>query len=257
MEVPLRQEVLDAISGLGLERVFHGHPLQRRIMDVTKPLRTHIVEREGNVSSKPLSQGTFWDITHKYRLDIFQLEIPNVLNQLAYAAGLAKIYVPMLAKPVAPYIPKMADRFFWYHIDLGTRTVSSVWDRVALLLDLAFELSLERECTLKTIMRELPKREEKIIKVEAFKQLKRFREVEFLEVEGRSTLGSRHEVTHVILPSTRFLHHFLNTHSKQPGKVPVEDMPEERLEFLVRHHRLLMRGVGFALDLIEWRWPGG
>jgi hypothetical protein len=157
--------------------------------------------------------------------------------------------------PIAPYSPTIADTFLWYHVDFGMRLVSSGWDRVALLLDLAFDLHTERDCSLPRVLQEIPRVSPKAVHEDSFKDLKRFRDSAFTEIEGRASLGSRHEITHIMTLSTRLLFEFFDAATNLPGKVPPLERASERLKLLRKHHGHLLDGIASAVDLVAWKWP--
>jgi hypothetical protein len=256
MPAPLADEVLAKIRELKLELVSNDHPLQEALFSRLAPLRNSLLALEAsNGGNRPLSASTFWEITPKYRFDILSLEIPKIANQLALAISQAAIYFPLRTIPIIPYSPIITDSFFWYHIDFGTRLVSSGWDRVALLLDLAFHLKTERDCSLRRVLHDIPRISSEAACQKSFRNLKMFRDTAFREIEGGSSLGGRHEVTHIMTPYTRLMFEFFDAAVDQPGKILPPERAEERFELLRKHHILLLDGVASAIDLVAWKWP--
>lgn len=244
-----------AVSKLQLTVLHPNHQLNNKLHDSCAVLRGELLARERDSgASQPLSRSIFWDLTPKYRLDILLDEIPNCFNQLVYAIAMAWQLKPSLAPIKVPHYRTRIDALFWHHIDFALRLVSSGWDRIAILLDMAFETNVERDCSLRTILKALPKKDSRVTQHELFIDLKNFFDSEFLtQVEGKSTLGSRHEVTHIISPITRHFHEFLNDASGASGEVPASERPSERIRFLCHHHGKLINGLESATSLVGWK----
>jgi hypothetical protein len=254
--IPLADDVWRKISDLDLEVLVPDHLLVQSLYRRCDPLRNSLAKQEKSADYlPPLSTSTFWEVTPKNRFDILSVEIPKNSIQLVYAIATAAIYLPQVAKPFTYYSPSIADSFFWYHIDFGTRLISSGWDRISLLLDLAFDLKTSRECCLQVVLKEIPHLQPEAALQESFKKLKKFRDTDFSEIEGKSSLANRHEVTHIISPSTRFFFEFLDAAVKKPGRVLPQERAYERLQLLLRHHKLLLDGIESAIDLVSWKWP--
>ena len=176
-------------------------------------------------------------------------------NQLVLAISHSAIYFPLCTVPISFYAPTIADSLFWYHMDFAVRLASSGWDRVALLLDIAFELDTRRECSLSRVLQDIPRTCPDVVRVDSFKRLKKFRDGAFADIEGPASLGSRHEITHIMSPSIRLFCEFLETWTGQAGKVLPAERAEERLKLVIRHHGLLLEGIGAAIELVSWKWP--
>jgi hypothetical protein len=254
MEIPLRKEVLKILSDLKISLIDSNHQFVGEYYKCCSRLRTHLLNKESGQALFPLSGGSFWDITPKFRVDVLGIDIHTIANQLAYSIGFSSLYLNQVAKIQTQYSPTMADYFFWYHIDFGIRLASSGWDRIALLLDLAFELNSGKDCNLSLVLRNIPKVNPQIIQDVNFKKLKAFRDSRFLDLEAGAGKGARHETTHLISPSTRLLFEFLDTHAGMPGKIPPELRPKERLDMLIEHHGFYLSGVQDTLRLISLRW---
>lgn len=142
-------------------------------------------------------------------------------------------------------------------VDAGFRFVSSGWDRLALLLDLAFELNLQSNCNLKTVLQNIPQQSDQRYCSRSFKNLKKFRDGRMKELEGTSGTGVRHEATHIMAPSTRLVFEYLETVVSDANKMPRELQGSARLDLLAEHHGLYVAGVRDALQLVCERWPRG
>ena len=75
--------------------------------------------------------------------------------------------------------PTFADGFFWYHIDYGFRLAPSGWDRLALLLDLAFNTGVGFSCNLKRVLIAITKKDPQIVQDTNFVELTSFRDDQF------------------------------------------------------------------------------
>lgn len=250
MQVPLEKEVHQILAGRGIPL------LDYTVVHTTcAGYRSHLLKLEASQPQLPLSGNTFWDITPKYRFDVLAEDIPRVANELAFAIGLSSVYLGQVAEGRRPYFRTSADSFFWYHIDFGVRLASSGWDRIALLLDLAFDLKTGTKCNFPLVLREMPKVDEHIIEDGNFKKLKAFRDGRFLDLEAGAGEGARHEATHLLSPSTRFLFEYSDAVAKKLRKVPPELRPEARWDMLVEHHRFYVSGIENTLGLVASRWP--
>jgi hypothetical protein len=254
MKVPLEDEVCQILAALGIHLLGPGHPIVDEFHRACVAFRSHLVNLETSQDRPPLSRSSFWEITPKYRFDVLSQDIPNIANQLAFAIGFSSLYLGQVAESTTTYFKTFADAFFWYHIDFGIRLASSGWDRIALLLDLAFDLNTGTRCSLPLVLKEIPNIDAQIIQDKNFKKLKAFRDGGFLDLEARAGEGARHEATHLLSPSTRFLCEFLDAIVKKPGKAPPESRPKERRDMLVEHHGLYVSGIENAAQLVSSRW---
>jgi hypothetical protein len=254
MDVPLKGELLQALSGLGIS-LEADTSLDSDIHQCCRALRDHLLTLPSPEARVPLSGASFWDVTPVHRFDLIRRELIVIPDQLAYSIGFSSLYLPQLAPITRPYYARFAENLFWYHVDFGFRLASSGWDRIALLLDLAFDLGLETRCSLKTVLKELPGFSRAIEQNENFKALKQFRDTKLRELEGKSGRGVRHEATHMLSPSTRLAFEFFESCLPQAELLPAEVHPKGRRDMLIEHHALLASGTRHALELVQWRWP--
>lgn len=216
-------------------------------------LRTYLSENKTTQGRVPLLGNNFFDIEPRYRCDLLSFDIPGIANQLAMAIGYALLYYPYTAKAEDTYFPTIADVNFWYHMDFGFRLASSGWDRLSLLLDMAYELDLKEKCSLRRVLGKMSAQYPEIVKITHFKSLKSFRDGKFQELEGGAGRGARHETTHLLSPRTRFFAEFLDTTFS--GEPIAEQRRETQIEMLMAHHWHLLRGIQDTLELVSYRWP--
>lgn len=255
MEVPLEHHIRQILSQEGISFMDGNHPTFGVLYGCTAKFREHLLQSERGQSRTPFSQNSFWKITPKYRFDILRIDIPRVANAIATAIGLASIYFEhiAIADVKASFIPTMGDFLFWNNVDYGIRLSSSGWDRIALMLDLAYELNTDTNCNLKVVLKELSK-DPQITNQAEFKSLKKFRDTDFNNLEAKVGEGARHEATHLVSPQTRHLFEFLDAHVGNLGSIPPDIRPKERLEFLKKHYELYISGIEDASKLIAFRW---
>lgn len=254
MEIPLEKEILQILSNLGIPVLNVNHPIHDELFRCSSKLRSHLLKIATTQARHALSQSSFWDITPKYRLDVLRFDIVKIANQLAYAIGFSTLYLSQVAKSKTTYFPTMADSFFWYHIDFGIRLASSGWDRIALLLDLAYQLNLDTKCNFPRVVREIPKVDRNIVHNTDFKKLRDFRNNRFLDLEAGAGRGARHETTHLLSASTKFFSEFLENRGKAV-RIPPDLRPKERRDMLIEHHEFYLSGIQSALQLVSLRWP--
>lgn len=254
MKIPLEKEVLHILSDLGLFLINVDHPILDELYKLTSNLRSYLLNLETTQVRPSLSHNSFWNITPKYRMDVLRSDIVKIANQLASAIGFSTLYLSQVAESKTTYFPTMADSFFWYHIDFGIRLASSGWDRIAILLDLTYELNTGTECSFPLVLREISKIDRKIFEDVNFKKLKAFRDGRFLDLEAGAGKGARHETTHLLSPGTKFLFEFLENRRKLVS-IPPELRPKERRDMLIEHHRFYLSGIRSALQLAFLRWP--
>lgn len=255
MEAPLAGDIYNILSDLGIKFLNRDHPLLGELHKYCSGLRSHLLEKEGGEKRYPLIANAFWEITPKYRLDVLIQDIVKIGNQLAYAIGFATLYLEHLSEAERVYFPGPGDNFFWYHIDFGLRLASSGWDRLALLLDLSYDLNTGVRCNLQLVLREITKANSNIVNDNDFKTLKTFRDGRFLDLEAHAGEGARHEATHLLSPSTRFLFEFLDAHGKRPEEVPTKLRPKAQRDLLMDHHGFYLSGIKNAIHLVHLRWP--
>jgi hypothetical protein len=257
MHVPFIEEARHLLSTLGIPLLSAEDELVMQLHRNCESFRLHLLEKETSEPRQPLLQRSFWDITPKYRFDVLVQEIPKVANKLAYAIGFSSVYLEHVAPSRLPYFPTAADHCFWYHIDFGIRLASSGWDRVALLLDLAFDLHTATKCSLPRVLKSIPKSVDPgIVQDQNFKNLKTFRDGRFFDLEAGAGKGARHETTHLLLPSTRYLFSLLDAHARGES-VPPELGPIGQRDMLVEHHKQYLCGIQGVGRLVFAWWETG
>jgi hypothetical protein len=184
MKVPFGEEIDEEFRNLGISLVPHN------IVDGCIGARESLPPNVPN--GRKLSGSTFWEISPCFRFDILAFDIPQIARQLAYGIAQASIYVPHVQYSV-PIVRNKGHSLFWYHVDFATRVASSGWDRLALLLDLAFRTDLNHTCNLTKVLTRIVQVDSAIADQDAFKRLTRFRDGPFQELEARRGEGARHE----------------------------------------------------------------
>lgn len=197
---------------------------------------------------RTLTTGDFWGLSGKYKFDILVRELEKIARQIITSVAFTTRYSPKLADTrLGTYDGTIVDHMFWYHVDFGVRLLSSGWDRIALLLDLAYELGLHDRCNLSRVLKELPKAAIDIERDEAFKFIKQYRDNEFTELENGPGRGVRHEATHILTPSSRHFFSFLETHIH--GTSISE--PYKWVTLLEKQYLYYLQGISKAASLIE------
>jgi len=258
---PFADEVFQILETLGLPIIHNTHELLEKFYLSTAMLREHLVKLEGGNPRPRLSEGSFMEITSKYRLDALGIDIPQIANQLAMAIGSANYYLPFTSNINPTYRYGRPDLLFWYHIDFGYRLASSGWDRIAILLDLGFGLNTSTNCDFPTVLRLILKNNSHYIKDQNFIHLKEFRDGRFHELEGKRGEGARNETTHLISRSTRYFFEFLENHSLvnrtigEIDKISIEKKREDEVKILIEHHEFFLKGIENSLNLISTHWP--
>jgi hypothetical protein len=255
MPIPLENEIRDILQNKGISFINGYHSVFKELYDKTSNFRNLLQSKESSRNRLPFAQNSFWDISPKYRFDILRIDIVRIPNGFAAAIGLAYIYLLHLADTTPHYIPTFADFLFWNNIDYGIRLASSGWDRIALMIDSAFDLNLGNECNIVKVLSGIPKIDPNVVHQTNFKRLKQFRDQDFLELEAGLGRGARHETTHLVSPQTRYLFEFLDSHGVSPSPILPELSPEEKVKFLVKHYKLLINGIENASNLIYYQWP--
>ena len=195
-----------------------------------------------------LTTGDFWGLSERYKFDILVRELEKIARQIVTSLTFSARYSTKLADiSMGTYDGTMVDHMFWYHIDFGVRLLSSGWDRIALLLDLAYDLELHDRCNLSRVMKELPKVAIDIEKNENFKFIKRYRDNEFTELENGPGKGARHETTHILTPSSRHFFSFLESHNDDTNVLE----PHKWMTLLKKQFHLYLQGIKKAASLME------
>ncbi len=222
-------------------------------VELRKRLEAEATEEE---KGRRLRDGySFWEISPSYRFDLLNSEIPWIADELAYAIAYMSIYLPYVQQDVTTRDrgPSMADFLFWYHADAGVRIASSCWERLGLLLDLAFDLELKNRCSFPAAIDKLADSEHtlKIAESEEFKQLEEIRNGEFQELEAGYGKGVRHETTHYLNMRTRFFH--MELVEPWVSDEDVEDNSKNAAywrDFLIEQHRLYIQGATAAIQMV-------
>ncbi len=224
--------------------------------DAVGKVRNYFISQETEEERKNysnLADGTWWDLTPKYRIDALGREIPTIFNQFALVIGLASLYHAETSTLVPPLITNSADALYWLTVDNGYRLASSGWDRISLLLDTVYSLHTSYECSFTKVLKELPKKYGGITSNEYFKALKKVRDREFKELESRRGKGIRHEITHLLSQDTRFFLEYLEVYDPNNKEIIARKREERevRLQKLTEHHQLLYEALYNALKLIN------
>jgi hypothetical protein len=214
------------------------------------PVRNRLMAEESKNPIKLITNGSFWNISAKYRFDLLASEISTVASGLVFAIAHCHIYMRFSPRPEAKYLETtLGSRLFWYHLDAGFRLASSGWDRIALLLATAFDLEINERIKLRTVLQNLPNKYRSLVHDPNFRALKAFRDNQFLELDGSPPeLGIRHETTHRLSLSGRFLSEYL----EQYGKESKEQLriPIDLYDTLLAHYHYYIDGVDQAIGLI-------
>ncbi|MDA2920657.1 hypothetical protein MYX76_14385 [Desulfobacterota bacterium AH_259_B03_O07] len=254
MEIPLRKEIFNILKDKNIDFLAGNHPVWNKLINNTAKFRDHLLTIEP--SSRPsLSKNPFWEITSKYRFDILRKDIKEIANALAVSIGLSTLYYPQVTKRTDIHAPTMADRFFWYHVDYGIRLISSGWDRIALMLDSAFDLNTKTKCSLPLVLSKISNHDNLMVNQVDFKCLRRFCDTDFKDLQAGPGKGFRHETTHLFLTYTRIYFEFLESHSTKQVEVPPDLRPKERLDFLTNHHKFYLFGILKSSRLVSFKWP--
>lgn len=229
------------------------HPLwvliPRECTNVRQRLDTVAPARK--VNNKP---ATFWDISEKYRFDLLGYEIAWISDQLAFATGMASLHRPYVRQTSdSPYArPTMSDSLFWFYVDTGLRNASSCWDRVAIFLDLAFGLGLQTSCSFSKVIESLRKINA-VKDTEEFKNLVKFRDGRFQELEAGKGAGARHEATHIITPRNRYFAAEIIEPQTNNTLLSAGKGHDYWINFLVKHHGIYLKGAQDAVFLAAKR----
>ncbi len=253
-QLPLENEIRQALNSFGITLASTGNnQLWMMLPRECGNLRSRLLEKnsEEHKGRSLLNGNSFWELSPSYRFDLLGYEIPLIADQLAYAIGMASIYLPHLRQDVSTLHtrPTIADFLFWFNIDSGIRIASSCWERLGLLLDLAFDLKLGNRCSFPATLDRLAKH--KVAKSKQYRQLDRIRRGDFQELEAGHGRGARHETTHYISPRVRFFHAELLEQFVSENSDSIELRGAEYwLNLLVRQHRLFIEGATVAIRMV-------
>lgn len=254
MKTHLEHEIYDILQELKIV-LFPNHPLARKIDEYCAGFRNYLLGLENTQSKKPLMCNTFWDLTPKYKLDVLSIDIQRIANQIAYAIGFSTLYLKQIRKNKHSYFPTFADAFFWYHIDFGVRLISSGWDRLAFLLDLAHGLNTGTRCSISVVLKEMQKIDAHLVRERNFKILKNIHDTELPLLESGRGKGARHETTHILSPSTRFLFEFIDSNQLKSKDINSKCIAADHTEILNKHYHLYVTGIESAIKLVSLKWP--
>jgi hypothetical protein len=205
--IPLVEAIEKSRKQLGLPFAHNDDMIALGQGSGMKAVRARLMQEEIQAGGPSLlTQATFWDLTQKYQYDALMWEIPRIANALVISASYANIYVQQVVQPqTAYYQMSYADELFFYHIDTGIRLVSSGWDRLALLLDLAFQINLAANCNFHKVIDKLLAQ---IPTSPTLAALESYRQGDFQDLERRPPKGQgsgkgkglRDEATHLLNP---------------------------------------------------------
>jgi len=256
---PLEKEIRDALDRLSISLSTDDDSFWMKLSRDCSELRNRLVQEiTEEQRGKKLRDGcSFWEISPKYRFNLLGNEIPWMADELAYAIACMSIYLPFVRQDVQTRsnTPSMADSLYWYHADAGIRIASSCWERIGLLLDLAFDLGLRHRCSFPAALEKLKAKDDERTKEaaqsEKFQRLEEIRDGEFRQLEAGHGRGARHETTHYLNMRTRFFHMEL----VEQWDSDVKDADNSRdaaywLDLLVEQHRLFIEGAKKAMEMV-------
>jgi hypothetical protein len=122
-------------------------------------LRTRELVRESNKTlSNNITEG-FWNLTKKARFDIVTEDFERIVWHIDFSIENMNKILPFVSKIKSgqQYSPSKNDDIFWYYMDQAIKSISSGWDRLAILLDMAFEIDLCRDVNLHKVLSEIVK----------------------------------------------------------------------------------------------------
>lgn len=244
-------EIFKIIEDKNLEYLYNTSPIIRKFYDSTSKLRACLSKRKKlkipAAKLSQLSKNAPTKLSPVFQIDFLGQDIPHVFNQYCISIAGAYFYLPITSDTTQGYFYKVPDQFFWINIDFGFRLASSGWDRISLLLNLAFNLQIEKY-NISSVLKAIPNKDINLANDESYKNLKRFRDTELRELEFGLGGGARNETTHVISRSTRFFFEFLE--DSQYGSDKFKIRRDGELKLLEKHYWLLMDGINNAYDLI-------
>jgi hypothetical protein len=252
MEIRFVDEIFQIIKDKEFAFVYTGHAINDSFHKSTEKLRECLVKlekREYHDGKLPqISENSPLKVSPKYQLDYLRMEIPQICNQYCISLASAYYFLPNTSDTRYGYFYKKTDLFFWTNVDSGFRFASSGWDRLSLLLKIAFNLRLVKY-SLSSVLQAMPNQIRDVIHDDNFKNLKNFRDKRFSELEFKLAGGARHETTHVISRSTRFFFEFAEQFKLRSDKANIRRQDE--LKLLKDHHELFMEGINDTLNLIN------
>ena len=245
-------EIFRLIHDEKLDFLYNTHSLNNKFHTSTSKLRDYLLQSEKiNYPDGKLPQISAINplgLSPKYQLDFLGRGIPQNCNQYCISLASAMYYFPLTSDTTEGYFYTKADLFFWNHIDHGFRLASSGWDRIALLLNLGFNLQIKKY-NLASVLNALPKFVSEITTDYNFKKIKQFRDGKFRDLEMNLAGGARHETTHILSRDTRFFLEFLEQF--EPGSHKAEIRRKEELNILREHYGHLLEGINSVYELID------
>lgn len=251
---PLENEIREALNSLGIRLSADNKSFGMILPNACTALRSRLVEEtpEEQIGCRLRDGYSFWEISPKYRFDLLASEIPWIADELAYAIAYMSIYLPHVSQDIRSRHarPSIADFLYWYHTDAGIRIASSCWERLGLLLDLAFDLNLRHRCSFPAALDALADHE-KVAKSDEYKRLNEIRNNEFKLLEAGRGRGVRHETTHYLNPRTRFFHmQLIEQWDSNTSDANDSEDAKYWLDFLVEQHTLYIEGATEAIKMV-------
>ncbi|MBE0430127.1 MAG: hypothetical protein IBX61_09715 [Thermoleophilia bacterium] len=143
----------------------------------------------------------------------------------------------------------MADQLCWMNIDYGIRVAGSCWDRIGLLIDVAFKLKLETRCSFPNALKELLKKDLAVRKNKDFVALENFEKGRFRDLQAGPGKGARNDVTHYFTSRTRYFFTEILEDNRKKGRRPKD--AAYWIDFLVNHHTEFITGEENSRNLIR------
>lgn len=248
---PLENEIRGALASLEIRLSADNTSFWMKLPRDCTALRNRLETIEGQAGRRLRDGNSFWEISPKYRFDLLGYEIPWIADELAYAIAYMSIYLPQVSQDVRNRHahPSIADFLYWYHTDAGIRIASSCWERLGLLMDLAFDLNLQQRCSFPAALDNLT--EHNVAQSGQYKRLNEIRNNEFRQLEAGRGRGARHETTHYLNPRTRFFHMEL-VEQWDSDASDADDSKDAKywLDFLVQQHKLFIKGASAAIEMV-------
>ena len=255
------EECFKIIKDKNIDFLYSGHPLGMKFSESTSKLRLCLqrmeTEEYGQTSRPRISdsRNVRRDITSKYQLDYLRDDIIQISNQFAISIAQALYFLPNTSEIKYSYFYNKSDSFYWYNIDNGYKIASSGWDRISFLLNLAFNLGIEKY-NLSNVLAAIANKIDGASKNDNFKSLKKFRDGEFKELEHKLSEGIRHEVIHIITRPTRFWCELLEQieHDEKymvKNRFELEEKRANEVKLLEEHYKHFLTGIDDSLDLVE------
>lgn len=190
--------------------------MSRDICNHLQNLRSYLQKSElWNLENNSIKYG-IWSVTPKYRFDIVIEDFNRILLHINFSIHNMEKILPDIAdiKFWEPYLQGGHDMAYWYYVDQCIKSISSGWDRLAILLDIAFKTELWKNVNLHKILDE--KLKDKILEKHPnlyenkdFIQLQKIQRNELQFLESTRWIWLRHEATHSMTLGTRFWFEFL------------------------------------------------